>query len=377
MTELLPALLQVESSQLVFPENGSQALISAQDDVAAIITWLARHRKSPRTLENYRKEAERIYLWSRRTGKTLAQLTYDDTVAFEGFLANPPAELISRIKRPRTSPDWRPFAGPLAPSSVTQALRIVNGLFSWLVKARYIHGNPFSLGGINAPKVKRLVRYLSPEQVAQVLATIADMPEATDREKIHKARCRWIFALLYLTGMRITEISKVRMEGFFSRKSADGKVRWWATFIGKGFKEAVQPVTSDLLRELQSYRLAMDLPALPLPSENLPAVMRIGKMNRDKVLDRTVMHNIIKTIFLKTAERLKANGDAHGAAEIERASAHWMRHAMGSSLSNQGASMPVVRDALRHESLTTTSIYVHNEEDALHDEIERLHKLPI
>jgi len=43
----------------------------------------------------------------------------------------------------RDSVLWRPFAGPLGPPSQRQALSILNAMFSWLVEAGYLAGNPW------------------------------------------------------------------------------------------------------------------------------------------------------------------------------------------------------------------------------------------
>ena len=39
-------------------------LIAAEDDVAAIMTWLREFEDSPNTLINYRKEAGRLLMWA-------------------------------------------------------------------------------------------------------------------------------------------------------------------------------------------------------------------------------------------------------------------------------------------------------------------------
>jgi len=55
-------------------------------------------------------------------------------LAYERFLADPqPAArwvLAGSKKLARGHPDWRPFAGPLSPGSVRQALVIPNALFA-------------------------------------------------------------------------------------------------------------------------------------------------------------------------------------------------------------------------------------------------------
>ncbi|KWR87902.1 hypothetical protein RM96_22575 [Cupriavidus sp. IDO] len=59
-------------------------------------------------------------------GKLQPSLTHEDLLAYERFLADPqPAAcwvLAGSKKLARTHPDWRPFAGPLSPASVCQAM---------------------------------------------------------------------------------------------------------------------------------------------------------------------------------------------------------------------------------------------------------------
>src|SRR3984893_3026327 len=75
-------------------------------------------------------------------------LTHEDLLLYRRFLADPqPAHrwVMTARKVARADPHWRPFAGPLSPASERQAFVIVNTLFAWLVKARYLAGNPLDL----------------------------------------------------------------------------------------------------------------------------------------------------------------------------------------------------------------------------------------
>ena len=62
------------------------------------------------------------------------------------------------------------------------------------------------------------------------------------------------------------------------------------------------------------------------------------------------------------------------AAHIEQASTHWMRHTAGSHLSGK-ADLKMVRDNLGHANISTTSIYLHSEEDARHDATSAVHRV--
>jgi len=47
---------------------------------------------------------------------------------------------------------------------------------------------------------------------------------------------------------------------------------------------------------------------------------------------------------------------------LRRASPHWMRHTHATHALGRGAELTVVRDNLRHASISTTSIYLHADE---------------
>lgn len=72
--------------------------------------------------------------------------------------------------------------------------------------------------------------------------------------------------------------------------------------------------------------------------------------------------------------RWLAEGRGEAQAEkLRAASAHWLRHTAGSNLAN-GIELHHVRDTLGH-SLSTTSIYVHGEDDARHAAVSEAHRL--
>ena len=74
-----------------------------------------------------------------------------------------------------------------------------------------------------------------------VKASIDAMPRDTAREQEHYARVRWLISLLYLMGLRISEVVNNPMGGFFRRRNRDGQDRWWLAITGKGDKERLLP----------------------------------------------------------------------------------------------------------------------------------------
>ncbi len=299
---------------------------------------------------------------------------------YQRFLADPQPSsrwvLPTKRKLSRFEPDWRPFAGPLSPISQRQAIIILNGMFAWLVNAGYLAGNPLSLSRQRHRKAKpRVTRYLDHDLWNEVKVSIELMPKETDREREHYFRVRWLYSLFYIGGLRISEVIGNTMAGFFCRKDKEGEERWWLEITGKGEKTRLIPATSELMIELARYRRAIGLSALPLPGDHTPLLLPIG--NKHRSMTRSALHQIVKSVFELTAERLRKRGEEHfGRADLIRsASAHWMRHTGGTHMLDQGVSLLNVRDNLGHASIATTNQYAHSEDDKRHCDIEDKHRI--
>jgi len=294
---------QQRAALMAAPTSSRPALCAAQ-------LWPLRSRPLART--TYRREVERLILWAvLQLRKPLSSLTHEDLLAYERFLADPqPAArwvLAGSKKLARGHPDWRPFAGPLSPSSVRQALVILNALFAWLTEAGYLAGNPLALARRRrAPSRPRITRYLSHELWAAVKAAIEAMPVATERERLHAARCRWLCTVLYLGGLRASEVTGTAMGAFFCRRDAKGVERWWLEVTGKGNKARLVPATDELIAELARYRRAHRLPPTPQPGETRPLVLPV--IGREQALSRGALHLILKEVSGIAAERLRARG---------------------------------------------------------------------
>lgn len=392
MTDLvrIPAIAPIELVRLPGDLDGQvganravgvRSQIVAQNDIDAIKAWLARFADTLTTFTSYRKEAERLLLWSViELGKPLSSLTHEDLLVYQRFLADPqPAErwiMTAGRKWSRFEPDWRPFAGPLALTSQRQTIVILNTLFSWLVNAGYLAGNPLSLSRQRQRKAKpRITRFLDEELWREVKASIESMPRETSREREHFFRVRWLFSLLYICGLRISEVVENAMGGFFCRRDKDGEERWWLEVTGKGDKTRIVPATNELMVELSRYRRENGLRPFPFPGEPTPLLLPIGGKQRS--LTRSAVHLIVKEVFAQASERIRQRGPDFQrlALLLEGASAHWLRHTAGSTMAGSDMDLRHVRDNLGHESISTTSKYLHSEDDQRHKETEAKHRL--
>jgi integrase/recombinase XerD len=370
---------ELDGSNGINRASGNKPQISAKNDVDAIKVWLARFRDTKTTFDSYRKEAERLLLWSTvELRKPLSSLTHEDFIVYQNFLGDPqPVDrwIMLQRKVSRNHPLWRPFAGPLSPTSQRQAIVILNSLFAWLVNAGYLAGNPLSLSRNRQRNAKpRITRFLDESMWNEVKVTISQLPKATNRDQAHFNRVRWLFSLLYITGIRVSEVTENTMGGFFSRYD-QLQQRWWLEITGKGSKTRIVPATNELMLELSLYRQSLGLTLYPMENEAIPLILPIG--GKQKAMTRSAIHLILKQIFAITALRLKGLGPDYlpQAEKLELASAHWLRHTAGSNMTTSNMDIRHVRDNLGHQSLTTTNQYLHSEDNKRHEDTENHHKL--
>ena len=344
--------------------------LAASNDLEAVRAWLAEFHDSPQTLRNYRKEAERLLLWALlERDKPLSSLTREDCLLYETFLADPqPRDRWCGPRVPRFNPQWRPFLGPLQPTSRKQALLIINSLFSYLVKAGYLAGNPLSLArrrGRNPQPLRQVERFLEHDQWQTLLAMVEELPRETERDHQHYARARYLVALLYLLGPRVSEVAEHTMGSFVRVRD-----RWWWQVIGKGRKEARVPVNQDMLEALREYRRFYGLPPLPTPDDTTPLVMNL---TGTAGIGDNMIYRIVKMLVAKGAARLQAD-DPHQAEKLRRASTHWFRHTSITHQADAGIDIQFLQRNARHARIDTTGLYLHAEEKEWHETMER-HRL--
>lgn len=114
-----------------------------ETDVDAIQGWLEEAGASSSvTQRQYRREAERLLLWSlNEIGKPLSSLDEADMLRYAGFLKNPGKRWINPERCLRSSEHWRPFKQGLSPKSIQYAQRVVGLLFGWLTSKHHLARN--------------------------------------------------------------------------------------------------------------------------------------------------------------------------------------------------------------------------------------------
>ena len=365
----LPETLDGSQGDNRLPQAHCQ--IQAENDWQAIQCWLAELEDSPQTYRNYRKEAERLLLWSvKLRHKPISALLREDFQAYQAFLLDPqPASYWCGPRAPRYSPAWRPFKGPLAESSRRQSLIVINALLSYWVDAGYLRGNPLSLirrrNKTLTPQTGEAIsqeRFLDQETWGHLKAYIAALPQKTQREIEHYERTRFLFHFLYLLAPRVSEVASHSMNSF-----REFRGRWWWFVVGKGDKRAKVPVNDEMLDALMRYRRFLCLDDLPAEDDASPALRSIKGGNG---VSANMVYRLVKETVNAAAESIEAESPIN-ARKLRKASSHWFRHTAVTHGDDSGIGIKYIQASARHEKLETTAIYQHAEDHRWHDEWQR------
>jgi site-specific recombinase XerD len=151
---------------------------------------------------------------------------------------------------------------------------------------------------------------------------------------------------------------------------------WWLRVVGKGNKERQIPISGEFLDELLLYRSYIQVPGFPSVGEQVPL---FGSARNFRIrVGRSSIHGTVTDLFADVAAKLRMQGDMHAvrrASQLELASAHWLRHTAGSHMANSGVDLRVIRDNLGHASISTTSIYLHTDDDQRHADTSTAHRV--
>ena len=399
--------------------NPHLALIQATHDQDAIASWPAYSRvNSPSTIRAYRKEIERFQGWAYiERAKPLSGLNEDDLLAYEAFLKYPVSrhrEMVwvsgqpldastgkpcanQRAIRKRGSPYWRPFIGPLSPTSVDYALGVLKSLYAYWTGVGYtvLHPRRLPRKSVRRDRTTVAKRVLSPgtweylySYLDQRHNQIPDEPAARRRlSLLRQANQRhMIFAALYLLGVRLSELAAIRMSDFRLRYSSGGEAQYWVRIGGKGTKERTIPVPSVLMAVLADYRRRINafpvvrrgvfreqhgavvpLSILPTPKDDSAMILSCSGTSP---LGPTRLSRIVKDTLaeaLNEYHRLAANGQAPAQVNVDQlanASTHWLRHTSATRLvKSDTISLSYIQKFLGHASCDTTGLYVERQID--------------
>jgi len=214
----------------------------------------------------------------------------------------------------------------LTASSIARKLVAIKVFYRFLIAQNLLKADP--AGIIDSPRLwKGLPAVLDIEEVERLL-------KAADGRREKEMRDRAILELLYATGLRVSEVSGLKLSDL---NQEAGFLRC----IGKGGRERVVPVGRQAVKWVQKYLDRAREKWKPKPEMKQIFVNRFGNP-----LSRQTIWMLIKHYA----------GEAGIKKEI---TPHTLRHSFATHMLQGGADLRVVQELLGHATISTTQIYTH------------------
>lgn len=284
----------------------------------------------------------RSYLQFCRTEKGLAQNTLQsyrrDLVQLGAFLEKRPLSSVT-IDTLRSYLDSLRKTG-LSNRSVARKVATLRGFFGFLLEEGEIVSNPTEL--LSAPQIgSSLPKYLDATALEHVL-------EAPDENSPTGLRDRAMLDLLYATGLRVSELIKIRIADL---DELEGMLR----VIGKGNKQRLVPIGKEALASVGRYAAG---PRSQLLKGRVSPYLFVTA--RGTAMTRQAFWKL-----------LRSHGKAAGI--FRNLSPHVLRHTFATHLLEGGADLRSVQVMLGHADIGTTQIYTHVMRSRLRQTVDQHH----
>lgn len=220
--------------------------------------------------------------------------------------------------------------------SVARHLVSLRGFYKFLLIEDVIKTDPTLT--LESPKFRRtLPTFLRLDEVEKLL-------QLPDVNKPEGSRDRALLELLYSSGLRVSELTSLRVSDVDFRT---GTVRC----VGKGDKERLVPIGRRALSSIEQY-LQSARPLMLRARGDSPGVPFLFINQRGRQLSRMTVWKTLSDYGRKAGLRLKLNP-------------HKMRHSFATHLLEGGADLRSVQLMLGHADISTTQIYTHVVEERL------------
>lgn len=286
--------------------------------------WL--HDKPQSTQKCYMRYAASFTAFLGGVGKAICHTTVEDLVEFSEHLHN------------------RGLAAP----TINTYIAAIRSLLSFAYHTGYIRFNPGA-----AIKLKKVDQRLHEKVLTETdIALMIRLTERADyRYKSQQIRDLLILKLLYVAGLRVSELVNLKWRDFTPRDGAiapaGGDRTGQVTVVGKGDKSRHVLLPEYLWVELMNYKGDAPKDAYVFPSRKGKGLKPLRRQNVDPIIK-------------DAAQRVGLT---------EKVSCHWLRHSHATHNAERGTPVPLIQQTMGHADIATTSGYIHirpGDSSALH-----------
>jgi site-specific recombinase XerD len=226
--------------------------------------------------------------------------------------------------------------------TVSRKLATIKSLFKYLTENNVVSINITQ--SIKSPKLpKRLPNYLQVSEITDLL----NIPVG---ETYQSYRDLLILELFYSTGMRISELVKIKLNNV--------KIESRCIHVtGKGNKDRLVIIGESATRILRMYLEKMHNNS---KMENSIFLFPAQVKSKKPHINENTVYNIVKKYIKQVSKN-------------EKLSPHSLRHTFATHLLENGADLMAVKDLLGHSSLSSTQIYTHVKIDKMKEVYKQAH----
>lgn len=226
--------------------------------------------------------------------------------------------------------------------SLVRLIASLRQFYHFLLIKNYIKKNPAEK--IEPPKIeKQLPDYLTLEEIQNFFNSF-------DMNNIFELRNRCIFEIMYVSGLRISEVCNLKLEDI-DFQEMEIKV------TGKGKKQRIVPFGEKTFDILQQY-IKQSRPFISKHKVKFNHYLFISK--KGGKLDRKSVWKFLQ----KYAQR---------AGIIRQISPHTFRHSFATHMIQNKADIRIVQELLGHSDISTTQIYTHLDKKHLKEAHKKYH----
>ncbi len=273
--------------------------------IKSFTNYLTKERRYPETtINSYERDLEMYYNYLEENELEDISITNDEIRQFLKYL------------------DTKKYSK----STISRLLSALRHYYNYLMIKDNLKNNPFKQIR-NPKKEKKMPNFLQYNELESIINSIPlDEP-------LH-VRNRLIIELLYATGLRVSELTKLKVNqiNYGNReirvvgKGDKERIVFFGEYCEEILKLYINKYRNELLKDKDNDYLLLNKDGNRLTSRGV----------------ELVIENLIKELALK-----------------HNVSPHTLRHTFATDLLNNGADLKSVQELLGHSSLSTTQIYTH------------------
>ena len=213
-------------------------------------------------------------------------------------------------------------------TTIARKIASIRAFYKFLFQEEIIETNPAD--ALVAPKrPKSLPDFMSEEEVENILRNVKIETPAGFRNRV-------IFELLWVSGMRISELSNLNYENL-NLEQNEIKV------LGKGAKERIVLIPDKTKENLKNYMdNVSDLICKTKKAPDSPLFINYNGFRLQNQSIRKALKEVVEKIELP-----------------KKITPHIFRHSFATRLLENGANLRIVQELLGHASISNTQIYTH------------------